>query len=101
MRVSFLAPTLGACLLVAGTAFAEPAHPRATDVELCHDFVHGVSLYNGSGSLQGGTTFAGLVEASGCTNAGAECVIQYCYGAGQGPQAAAAVTRGERLSERR
>ncbi len=101
MRVSLLAPTLGACLLVAGTAFAEPARPRAIDVELCHDFAHGVSVYNGSGSLQGGTTFVDLVEASGCSNAGADCVIQYCYGGGRGAQAAAAITRGERLSEKR
>jgi len=99
MRVSFLAPTLGACLLVAGTTFAEPPHPRAVDVELCHDFAHGVSLYSGSGSLQGGTTFADLVEAAGCSNAGSECVIQYCYG-GSDSRAAAAVTRGEKVSER-
>ena len=101
MRFSFLAPTLGVCLLVAGTTFAEQPGPRATDVELCHDFAHGVSLYNGSGSLQGGTTFAGLIEDSGCTNAGADCVIQYCYGGAQDQQAAAGVTRGERLSDNR
>ena len=98
MRYSFLAPTLGACLLAAGTTFAEPGNPRATHIELCHDFAHGVSLYRGSGSLLGGTTFAELVEAAGCEGAGSDCVIQYCYGNPGEP--IASVTRGERLSER-
>jgi len=99
MRVSFLAPTLGLCLLAAGTTFAEPGHPRAIDVELCHDYAHGVSTYAGSGSLQGGTTFADLVEAAGCTSAGSDCVIQYCYG-NSGPDRSAAITRDDKVSER-
>ena len=99
MRFSILAPTLGACLLVAGTTFAEPGRPDSTHVEFCHDFAHGQSLYRGGGSLQAGTTFAELVEAAGCENEGSDCVIQYCYG-NPGGEAVAAIPRGESFSER-
>jgi hypothetical protein len=97
MRVSILALTAGACLLAAGTVIAEPGRARPGELELCHDYVR--TSQAGSGSLQAGTTFASLVESAGCEGvSGRDCVVRYCYG-GDAPQSAA-VTQGERLSER-
>jgi hypothetical protein len=98
MRFSTLALTAAACLLAAGTGFAEPGHPRPHEVELCHDYARATAVYAGQGSLDTGTSLASLVDAAGCNGTGSECVLQYCYGGGE--QASAAISHGEGLSQK-
>lgn len=98
MRFSTLALTAAACLMAAGTSFAEPGHPRPHEIELCHDYARSTAVYAGQGSLDAGTPLASLVDAAGCTGAGSDCVLRYCYGAGE--HASAAISQGEGLSQR-